>query len=149
MATLLLKLNQTTCSTIKVEHTQPDFNPLNDYMIMAESDLSKLLLPFDHKDVHIKFKVFNSVDEIKNKIESAKSHNKSLKLKELKGCLRIEHQQRSTDLDDWFETSAKLDVFEYSNKGNRKSYFNSDSFDIYEYLANKSGKILLMQITHI
>lgn len=148
MATLIANINLTTVSSVTVSF-KPSFEWINSQMMEMTSELSALLADYDNKMVTLEYKVFNSIDEIKQKMESAKKYNKPFKLNCLKGQLSVTNESRSTDIDDWFETSVLLKEFEFSRKGNKKSVFPTDSFDLYKYLENKDGKVLFLKITQI
>lgn len=148
MSTLIVKIKKTTISTVKVSIPQ-NLNLFNDSIIEPELDLAAILdkSGFSRKMVNFEYKVFNSIDEIKKKIESSKEHNKPFSLNRLAGRLEIVNEHRSTDLDDWHETSVRLNLFEFSKKGNAKSNLSIDTFDLYKYLEGKEDKYLVLKIS--
>lgn len=108
--------------------------------------LSEILKPYNGKLVDFGYKLFNSIADIERKVENAHKKNKNISLNQREGRLRVCHGQRTTDIDDWFESSVELQNLEFSKKGNLKSSFPTSTFDLYEALEKNEAKFILIQV---
>ncbi len=122
--------------------------PTNQTLIEPTFLLSEVLKDYDNSTVKVRFKTFNSLNALKKEYKKSESKKKPLKLKEMEGVLSVEHGQRSTDIDDWFESSVCLNVFEnIQRKRGIVKELNNKKLDFNEYLEGKENKIFYFEIS--
>lgn len=115
-----------------------------------EFKLSSLLKDYDGSMVVIQYKTFNKFEDIEREKKSAKTHDKHVRLNRVEGVLRVAHHQIETDLDKWFESSVKLEIYEkvQRKRGMIKETSNK-IFDFDEYLEKKEGKVFYFEISKV
>lgn len=148
---IMVKINHASCSGTYVSPPNTKYQSTmisgNSGIVSFESLLSELLLPYNNKIVHINYKFFNNLDAIDKAFESAKEHNKNVSLSRKFGKLNVEHQNRSSDFDEWFESSIKMTEFEINRSGKAKNMNKPLSkIDFNELCKKKAGKILFLEI---
>lgn len=144
MQKLIANIHTVTCSSGKLSLALPEGH------ISPEFKIGEIFKAYDSSNVKIRFKVFNSLNEMEMKKASMAEHGKQLKLDEKYGTLKVEHGQRSYDLDDWFESTVKL-IEKPINRNKRIKYPEkvTNEFSFNDFLESKSGKVLYLEITRI
>lgn len=144
MKKLIVNIHNVTCSSGLLSLALP-----NDH-ISPEIKIGEFFKPYRDKNVKIRFKVFNSLNELNMKKATLAEYGKSLKLNEKAGTLIVNHGQRSYELDDWFESTVSLKEKPLNSKGRIKYPEKvNNEFSFNDFLESKSGKVLYMEIQTI
>lgn len=111
--------------------TQPFFKIGDLDLARPEFELSTALKDYDSSRVTLKYAICNSIDNVEDII-------KKNKLKEIKGILKANSSIRNVcdGLDEYVDNSVEIN----SEK------FPMEIFDFGEFLSNKIGKVIVIQI---
>lgn len=133
MKKLIANIHAVTCSSGKLSLAMPQG------FLSPEFNIGDVFKDYNNKKVNLSFKVFNSLNEIEMKKASLREYGKELKLTEKKGTLHVDNQQKTTDLDSWFESTVSI----------KESFHSSEEFSLNDFLSSKSGKVLYLEIRAI
>jgi len=142
MSTVVLAtIIQATCSGITLRnksYTESSFNKQKTPVFSPDFLLGEALKTYDYKSVEIRIIFANTIEKAE---EYSKSETKG---HIYKGTLRSEHCKRSTDWDDWFESSASIDI-KVKVEG-KKNKTITETIDINELFEGKKGKGVFLEI---
>lgn len=126
---ILAKINQATCSGVMLRNTTPIQSGFHSHQMQIFSPLyylAEALKEYDYKKVTMKIIFANTVKDAELQASKGKGHIYD-------GQLKVTHVQRSTDIDDWLDSSAKIIV-----KGKE--------IDLNDIFESKVGKGVYLEI---